>query len=256
MHAAALELVERKIPFIVEKPAGLNMRQLRAIQRAATDAQVPATTPLIQRYGQVPAVFARVGRPYYMSLSFMAGPPERYAASGCNWMLDPTLAGGGCLTNLGVHLVDLFLLVTKATSVRVRASTEHALHKYPVEDHALVLLQTPQGQAATLEVGYAVPNSPMKRHVAYALAGEEGFVSVRSDGSVIGQREDGSTFYDEIVVDADRLYARFVSEAARSLSSGFAGMPTLDELARSMDIISRAYEDAAAGPTTGATWAS
>src|SRR5262249_56176668 len=40
------------------------------------------------------------------------GSSARYVAWGAPWMLDPTIAGGGCLRNLGTHGVDLFLHIT------------------------------------------------------------------------------------------------------------------------------------------------
>src|SRR5829696_1602269 len=44
-------LIERRIPFVVEKPLGTSLRQLQEVRRAAEDAGVPAAVPLIQRGG-------------------------------------------------------------------------------------------------------------------------------------------------------------------------------------------------------------
>jgi predicted dehydrogenase len=102
-------LIERRIPFVVEKPLGTSLEQLQQVRRAAEEARVPATVPLIQRGGPVDSWLAKSGRPVYQRLSFLAGPPERYDRNGNPWMLDPERAGGGCLANLRPHFAELFL---------------------------------------------------------------------------------------------------------------------------------------------------
>ena len=102
-------LIERRIPFVVEKPAGTSLEQLQHVRRAAEEAGVPATVALVQRGGPADTWLAKAGQPVYQRLSFLAGPPERYDRNGNSWMLDPKRAGGGCLANLGPHFADLFL---------------------------------------------------------------------------------------------------------------------------------------------------
>ena len=80
-------LIERRIPFVVEKPLGTSLEQLQAVRRAAEEAGVPATVPLIQRGGPADSWLAKAGRPVYQRLSFIAGPPERYDRNGNPWML-------------------------------------------------------------------------------------------------------------------------------------------------------------------------
>ena len=235
-------LIERRIPFVVEKPLGTSLEELREVRRAAEIAGVPAAVPLIQRGGPVDRWLARAGRPVYQRLSFLAGPPERYHRNGNPWMLDRDRAGGGCLANLGPHFVDLFLQRTATTTANVAARLSSRLHTGTVEDHATLVLTAPDGREAIVEVGYAFPQSDLKRYCSYSSAGEAGFASIDSDGSAIFTRRDGRTERAAIDVDSDPLYDPFVRQVARTLGEGFRGLPTLGELEDAMRIIWRAYE--------------
>ena len=235
-------LIERRIPFVVEKPLGTSIEQLQQVRRAAEEARVPATVPLIQRGGPVDSWLAKAGRPVYQRLSFLAGPPERYNRNGNPWMLDPERAGGGCLANLGPHFVDLFLQRSANTTVEVAARLSSTLHTSTVEDHAILVLTTPDGREAIVEVGYAFPQSELKRYCSYSSAGEAGFASIDTDGSATFTSLDGRTERATIDVDSDPLYDPFVRQVARTLGEGFRGLPTLGELEDVMRIIWRAYQ--------------
>ncbi|HEU5104687.1 MAG TPA: Gfo/Idh/MocA family oxidoreductase [Solirubrobacterales bacterium] len=52
------------------------------------------------------------------------------------WFTDPELSGGGCLIDLGTHLVDLALWFTGATSYEVETARTLALQGHDVEDNA------------------------------------------------------------------------------------------------------------------------
>jgi predicted dehydrogenase len=244
-------LIERDIPFVVEKPLGTSIEQLRVVRRAAEEARVPATVPLIQRGGPADRWLAKAGRPVYQRLSFIAGPPERYERNGNPWMLVPERAGGGCLANLGPHFADLFLQRSGNTTAEVDARLSSALHTGTVEDHATLLLTAPDGREAIIEVGYAFPDSGLKRYCSYSSAGEAGFASITSDGEATFTTLDGSTERAVIDVDSDPLYEPFVRQVARTLGDGFRGLPTLGELEDTMRIIWHAYGTGSQGGLHG-----
>jgi predicted dehydrogenase len=242
MAQMCLALIERRIPFVVEKPLGTSLDQLQQVRRAAEEAGVPATVPLIQRGGPVDSWLAKAGRPVYQRLSFIAGPPERYERNGNPWMLDPERAGGGCLANLGPHFVDLFLQRGATATADVAARLSSTLHRAAIEDHATLLLTTPDGCEAIVEVGYAFPHSDLKRYCSYSSAGEAGFASIDTEGSATFTARNGHTERAIIDVDSDPLHDPFVRRVARTLGEGFRGMPTLVELENGMRIIWRAYD--------------
>ncbi len=95
MAKICLALIERRIPFVVEKPLGTSFDELQEVRRAAEEARVPATVPLIQRGGPADSWLGKAARPVYHRVSFIGGPPARYDRNGTKWMLAPERAGGG-----------------------------------------------------------------------------------------------------------------------------------------------------------------
>ena len=243
MAEKCLALIERGIPFVVEKPLGTSLGELSKVRKAADAAGVPATVPLVQRGGPTDRWLAKAGRPTYQRTSFIVGPPSRYLENANSWMLDPVTAGGGCLANLGPHFIDLFLQRCEEPVATVHSRLSSVLHGGAVEDHASLIITTPGGREAIVEVGYAFPGSPLKRYCSYTSVGEAGFASVGSDGSATFTAVDGATETATINVDSDPLYDPFVRRVAQTLEDGFLGLPTLAQLEDVMRPIWRAYDD-------------
>lgn len=244
MRDACLALIERRIPFVVEKPAGISPAELVEIRTAAEDAGVPTAVPLVQRGGPVDRWLERAGQAVYESTRFIAGPPERYLANGSPWMVDPARAGGGCMLNLAPHFVDLFLRSAQATGASVTAAVSSALHQRGIEDFATLTMTTPDGRIATIETGYAFPSSPLKRHCSYLRIGSEGIASIDSDGSASFTSVDGTTETARFDVDSDPLYGVFVDAVADGLADGWTGLPGIRDLEATMEIVWAAYASA------------
>jgi predicted dehydrogenase len=244
MFDTCLALVERGVPFVVEKPGGLGPEAVEGIRDAATSAGIAATVPFVQRGGPVDRALSLAGAPTYQRASFVAGPPERYRETGCSWMLQPARSGGGCLANLGPHFVDLFLQRSCARRVDlVEANLSASLHGEGVEDHATLVLAGDDGSEAIIEVGYAFPASPAKRYCSYTSVGGRGYVDVGTSGQVSFTRaSDGATESSIIDVDSDPLYDAFVRRVADTWADGFAGLPTLTDLGDTMSLIWAAYK--------------
>ena len=242
MPGLCLALIDRGVPIVVEKPLGTSIDDLRGVEAAAKRANVPIAVPLAQRGGPIEAWLAQAGRPVYERASFVAGPPQRYQRNGNPWMLDPERAGGGCLANLGPHFVDLFLQRAGETSAEVTASLSSRLHGLGVEDHATLILTTPGGREAIIEVGYAFPDSTTKRYCSFTTVGEGGYAAIDADGRAMFTAADGTTTWATLDVDSDPLYGEFVRRVATTLDDGFPGMPSIKDLADTMMIIWDAYQ--------------
>ena len=165
MAETAHSLLDRRIPFIMEKPMSLNARQLRGVvekaEATAGFAAVPLNmrhSPFIQHarrliaegtYGPMCHFYARQNRP----------TSARYARWGAGWMMDPRMAGGGCLRNLGSHSLDCFVYLTgEGEDVEVTgAQLSWSTHGEMVEDYASALLRSGKGVIGTIEVGNGFP---------------------------------------------------------------------------------------------------
>ncbi|MEI8190147.1 MAG: Gfo/Idh/MocA family oxidoreductase, partial [candidate division NC10 bacterium] len=116
MAEIALTLIGEGIPFLIEKPGGLNYQQVAAIRDRASAKGLHAGTGFNYRvsdlYKKIQSVIGD-DPVTHASFRFIAGGPYRYREAGCAWMLDPKLSGGGSTINLGVHFVDMFRVFTK-----------------------------------------------------------------------------------------------------------------------------------------------
>ena len=118
MAQTAHHLLDRGIPFIMEKPMSFNARELLGVVEKAESTGGFAAVPLSVRdtpffthakrlldegaYGPICHLYQGLNRP----------TSDRYAAWGSHWMLDPAKANGGCLRNLGAHGLDAFVHLT------------------------------------------------------------------------------------------------------------------------------------------------
>lgn len=236
MLAISRNLISKGIPFVIEKPVGVDVDDVRQIEAAARWAGVPVTVPLVQRGAPVDAWLRQVGEIAYERMAFIAGPPSRYENNGNPWMLDPARSGGGSLMNLGPHFVDMAVnhIGLPADVVR-RQST--ILHRTAVDDHATMVLTTSSGREAIIEVGYAFPESGLKRYCSFTAAGSNGFATVDTNGTATFTNNVGKTETANLDVDSDPLYDVFVTGVADALADGFAGLATLAELRTTMEII-------------------
>ena len=184
MASIAHHLLDEGYPFLMEKPMGLNADEVRpsrtrpprsarssrcawrsAISRSHSRAAAPGRGPV----GPLSHVYVRLNRP----------TSARYPAWGSPWMLDPAIAGGGCLRNLGTHVMDLFLLLTGEDARVTGAQLSHRALGQPVEDYASVLLRSSGGVLGTVEIGNTVPRDGTDGE--WKVAGRDAIFSMRDD---------------------------------------------------------------------------
>ena len=163
MAETAQYLLDHGYPFMMEKPMGVRAADVEAIAAKAAARQAFVAVPLSQRYQPFVARARRMlGEGRFGPLShlyFRLNRPTsaRYPAWGSPWMLDPALAGGGCLRNLGSHGLDLFLHLTGEPARVTGAQLSARVHGQRVEDYAAVLLRSSSGVLGSIEVGNTVP---------------------------------------------------------------------------------------------------
>ncbi len=131
---------------------------------------------------------------------------------------------------LGPHFTDLFLRSSQATSATVQAAKFSALHGRDIEDYASITLKTADDRIATIEVQYAFPRSPLKRHCLFMRIGPNGMAATWAYGRASLTDVSGATVDEVINVDCDPLNAPFIDAAVDRLADGFAEMPTISDL--------------------------
>lgn len=162
--AVAQLLLMRGLPFLMEKPMGLNAAQVRAIADQARATRGFAAVPLPQRHSpfmqqaltmQADGRFGPLSHLYIRMNRFSSA---RYAAWDSAWMLDPAASGGGCLRNLGLHAFDVFLQLTGEEAEVTAAQLSCRTLGTAVEDYVSVLLRSKSsGVLGTVEIGNVYP---------------------------------------------------------------------------------------------------
>ena len=241
MAQTALDLLDRRIPFIMEKPMSFNARQLRGVVEKAESTGGFAAVPLNMRdtpffthakrlrdkgtYGSVTHLYQRMNRP----------TSDRYPAWGSPWMLDPAAANGGCLRNLGAHGLDAFVNLTgEGEEIEVTGCqlSWSALGK-PVEDYASVLVRSKSGVLGTIEVGNGFPRDGTDANLKVAF--ERAILKMEGDRIVLETPDDSH----DLPTDDDAP-----SVLRRSLDAAVQGDPppvSVADCYRAVRLIDLAY---------------
>ena len=183
MAGIAHFLLDEGYPFLIEKPVGVNAQEVRGVADKAAAKGTFAAVPLFQRlqpfvtqarrmlaegaFGPVSHFYFRSNRP----------TSARYVAWGAPWMLDPAVAGGGCLRNIGIHGIDAFLHITGEDAEVTGAQMSSRAHGQRVEDYATLLLRTASGVLGTIEVGNTFPGKG--GDAEWRLSGRDALLTLR-----------------------------------------------------------------------------
>jgi len=163
MAETAHHLLDSGVPFLMEKPMGISAEEVRGIAEKADKVGGFAAVPLFQRYlpfvkkartGIAENVFGPLS---HMSLTSLRPGSDRYVKWGAPWMLDPAIAGGGCLRNVGLHFLDMFLYILGEDAEVVGAEVSNRALGQPIEDYACLQLRSASGVLGTVAVGNSFP---------------------------------------------------------------------------------------------------
>jgi predicted dehydrogenase len=163
MAETAHALLDAGVPFMMEKPMGIDAAEVAGIAEKATARNAFVAVPLPQRYSPFVArarqlmAEGRLGPLSHLYLRLNRPTSARYPTWDSPWMLDPALSGGGCLRNLGSHCFDLFRLLTGEEARVTGAQLSARALGQRVEDYASVQLRTATGVLGTIELGNTVP---------------------------------------------------------------------------------------------------
>ena len=172
-------------PVFCQKPLGRTAAECRSVVEAAREADLLLGVDLSYRHLEAVARVKEqleagaIGDVYGIDLVFhnAYGPDKA-------WFTDPVLSGGGCVIDLGIHLVDLALWLrgpgAKVEDVRSRLfAGGRPLGPDPaeVEDHAVALLGLADGGAVTLACSWFL-HAGCEAVIRVALHGTDGTLEV------------------------------------------------------------------------------
>jgi 1,5-anhydro-D-fructose reductase (1,5-anhydro-D-mannitol-forming) len=148
---------------LCEKPMAMNEAEARSMVRAAEEsgrtlgvAYYRRTYPKLQRAKQLLAAGA-IGKPVFAELTSHGWFDEREGSR--SWLIDPAKAGGGPLYDIASHRIDVLNFLFGQPQ-RVSAQLSNAVHHYPVEDNATVMIDYAGGVRGIVDVRW---HSKVKR---------------------------------------------------------------------------------------------
>ena len=248
MAETAHYLLDHRLPFLMEKPIGLNADEVRGVADKAAATGGFAAVPLYQRhhpfvtrarqmladgrFGPLSHLYFRVNRP----------TSARYGAWDSPWMLDPAEAGGGCLRNLGSHGLDLFLHLTGEEARVTGAQLSRRALGQRVEDYASVLLRSASGVLGTIEVGNTVPRDATDGE--WKIAGRDAILRL-VDGTMRLVTAEGEEMAP--AVPAEPLSLTGLRDALDRWRRGAPPATSVRDSLAVAQLIDRAYELAGSG---------
>jgi len=242
LHAEqAIAALEQGLAVFCQKPLARNAEETRRVLAAAREADRLLGVDLSYRH--VEAICAtrkaidagQIGRLHSLDLAF-----HNAYGPGKAWFTDPELAGGGCLIDLGTHLVDLALWLTGAEEIAVETARTLSLHGHAVEDQASAELALGEVRARLACSWF----QPAGGECAFECTawGSEGAVSVRNvDGSFYDFRAElwKGTAAETLVEPPDAWGGRAIAAWAERLAVDNRYDPAADQL----ELLARTIDD-------------
>jgi predicted dehydrogenase len=159
-----------------------------------------------------------------------------HAGSGpSGWFVDPALAGGGALPDMGVHAIDTArFLLGDPDPVRVCATVGTRYGDYAVDDDDILLISWSQGTNSIVESGWWQPH-------AEGLEAETEVYGTRGYARIF-PREEPSDDYEHC---AQPMYTAQMQEFLGAIDAGRAPRPSGADGRVVLEVVEQAYASAA-----------
>jgi len=153
------------------------------------------------------------------------------------WFVDPALAGGGALVDMGVHAIDTARFVLgDPLPERVCAAVGTRYGTYEVDDDAILLVGWSNRTNSVIESGWWHPHKE-GMEADTEVYGTRGYAR-------IFPREEPSADYDH---GSQPMYTEQMREFLRAIEEGRAPHPSGEDGRVVMQVVERAYASAAGG---------
>jgi len=251
LHAVqSIRALEAGAAVFCQKPLGRTAGEVRAVVEAARAADRLLGVDLSYRFTEamraVRGVLAEggIGRPYAVDLVFhnAYGPDKA-------WFYDPALSGGGCVMDLGVHLVDLALWaldfpeVVEVSSHLFAGGEPLAGGEGQVEDYAVASLTLATGTVVRLACSWRL-QAGRDAVIEAAFYGTEGGLALHNVGGSFydftAERYRG-TARETLASPPDSWGGRAAADWARRLAAGERFAPEAERFASVAAVLDRIY---------------
>ncbi|WP_297509977.1 Gfo/Idh/MocA family oxidoreductase [uncultured Caulobacter sp.] len=249
LHARqSIAALERGVAVFCQKPLGRDRAEVAAVVETARRADRLLAVDLSYRHVEAMrrvrdiVAAGEIGRVFHVDLTFhnAYGPDKA-------WFYDPALAGGGCVMDLGTHLVDLALWTLDGPEIASVSSAllsgGRPLGADMVEDFGVATLTLSSGAVVRLACSWRLP-AGQDAVISAAFYGTEGGVAFSNVGGSFydfaAERLRGQT-RERLVSPPDAWGGRAAVAWARGLAGGGRFDPEADKLVRLAETLDRIY---------------
>ncbi|MBV9393391.1 MAG: Gfo/Idh/MocA family oxidoreductase [Methylobacteriaceae bacterium] len=250
MHSEqSIRALSRGLAVFCQKPLGRNAAETRTVIEAARKADTSIGVDFSYRYTQGMQRIAEIVRAGELGSIFAIdlvfhnayGPDKA-------WFYEPAQSGGGCVMDLGVHLVDLALWVLDFPEVievssKLFAGGELLASPDRVEDYAIATLQLKSGVAVQLACSWRL-QAGRDAIISAAFYGTQGGVALKNvNGSFydfVAERYRG-TACENLVTPPDAWGGRAAVDWVERLAAGARFNGEAEKFAIVSDVIDRIY---------------
>jgi predicted dehydrogenase len=247
----SVRALENGIAVFCQKPLGRTATEVRQVVAAARSADRLLGVDL--SYRQTLGMQAirhsiatgELGRVFAADLTF-----HNAYGPGKPWFLDPLQSGGGCVIDLGVHLVDLALWAlgwpqVEGVESQLLAGGEPLIDPNArCEDFAVATLRLAGGAVIRLACSWNL-NAGIEAVIAAEFYGQQGGAALRNVGGsfydLAATRLGGTQSWELAPLDSD-WGGRAAAEWARRLASGEGFDPESERLVDVAEVLDRIYQ--------------
>jgi predicted dehydrogenase len=249
LHAEqSIRALEAGAAVFCQKPLGRTAAEVRAVVDAARGADRLLGLDLSYRHTAAmqairPLIAAgELGRVSAVDLVF-----HNAYGPGKGWFFDPAQSGGGCVIDLGVHLVDLALWALdwpEVAEVQARLlASGRPLRSGECEDYAVATLATADGRTITLACSWNLP-AGRDAIIKASFYGEgQGAAFENVDGSFfdfLAERYRG-TATEPLAEPPDDWGGRAAADWARRLAAGERYCSEAERFVAVAEVLDRVY---------------
>ncbi len=238
------------LPVFCQKPLGRSAGEAREVVECARRADRRLGVDLSYRFVEGArrirelVAAGELGTVYAARLVFhnAYGPDKE-------WFYDPARSGGGCVIDLGTHLIDLLLWTlgeTGVPAVTARCFAGGAPLRDPereVEDYAVARLELDSGAVAEVACSWNLP-AGQDAVIAASFYGTAGGAELRNVGGsfydFVAERFRG-TARETLAAPPDAWGGRALEHWARCLAAGRGFDPEVESAVRVAEVVDRIY---------------
>ncbi|MBB17522.1 hypothetical protein CMK22_19830 [Candidatus Poribacteria bacterium] len=157
--------VDRRIPYLVDKPFADCAARLRPVAEASEKHGVFSTLTLPNRASKIVAIIKKMfadgslGKLVLYNSRLNNGSPTRYDPTPSAWHNIPAISGGGSWATEGAHGIDTYLQFVGENQITVvGAIMSNSMYGRKIEDSAVGMLRSDDGVTGIIESGYTFPS--------------------------------------------------------------------------------------------------